>query len=448
MPGWTTCCATRRRSEPGGGGRIFGAAGPRSGRADRARCRRSPTSRRPTSLAPPRATRCGPPWRRWGASPGGLIRSSSTAARFESRDPGDSAVVVGRFPRCGPGEADQALAIARRAFPAWSCTPARERAEVLIRAAALLRQRRFTLAAWEVHECGKPWREADADIAEAIDFCEFYAREMVRLAEPRCRDVPGETNALERIARGVAVVIPPWNFPLAIPTGMTVAALVTGNTVVLKPSERAPMMARLLCGILREAGLPDGVLTMLPGFGEVGQALVSDPRVDLIAFTGSRDVGLEINRRAAEAPPGQDHVKRVIAEMGGKNAIIVDDDADLDESVVGVLQSAFGYAGQKCSACSRVIVLDGIYDAFLARLVEAGKAMKLGPADDPETLVGPVIDAGARKRILDYRRVARQEGRVVLDVDRDERSEEGFYVGPLIVADVKPDARVAQEEIF
>jgi RHH-type proline utilization regulon transcriptional repressor/proline dehydrogenase/delta 1-pyrroline-5-carboxylate dehydrogenase len=368
---------------------------------------------------------------------------------LDSLDPSHRSRIVGRAAMAGAEHAEAAVAAARAALPSWAATPARDRAGVLMKAADIMRRRRFELAAWEIFECGKPWREADADVAEAIDFCEFYAREMVRLSEPRRRDVPGETNASVHVPRGVAVVIPPWNFPLAIPCGMTVAALVAGNTVVLKPAEQSSVIAWHLARILLEAGLPPGALSYLPGRGEeVGQALVNHPGVNLVAFTGSCDVGLLINRQAADTPPGQDHVKRVIAEMGGKNAIIVDDDADLDEAVVGVVQSAFGYAGQKCSACSRVIVLEGIYDAFLARLVEAGKAMKLGPADDPETLVGPVIDAEARKRVLDYRRVAIQEGRVVLDVDRDERSEEGFYVGPLIVADVEPTARVAQEEIF
>ena len=312
-----------------------------------------------------------------------------------------------------------------------------------------MRNRRFELAAWEVFECGKPWAEADGDVAEAIDFCEFYAREMIRLAEPRHRDVPGETNFTEHIPRGVAVVIPPWNFPLAIPTGMTVAALVAGNTVILKPAEQSPVITWHLARVLDEAGLPPGVLNYLPGLGEeAGQALVNHPDVDLIAFTGSRDVGLLINRQAADVKPGQDHVKRVIAEMGGKNAIMIDDDADLDEAVVGVIQSAFGYAGQKCSACSRVIVLDGIYDAFLARLVEAARAVKVGPADDPETLVGPVIDADARRRILDYQRIAATEGRVVFQADAGPLADQGYFVGPMIVADVQPEARVAQEEIF
>ena len=368
---------------------------------------------------------------------------------LDSSDPSRSSRIVSRTAAATAEHAQKAIAAARSAVPAWAATPARDRAGVLVKAAGIMRQRRFELAAWEIFECGKPWREADADVAEAIDFCEFYAREMIRLAEPRRRDVPGETNACEHIPRGVAVVIPPWNFPLAIPCGMTVAALVTGNTVVLKPAEQSPVVAWHLVQILIEAGVPPGALSFLPGRGEeAGQALVNHPGVDLIAFTGSREAGLLINRQAADTRPGQDHVKRVIAEMGGKNAIIVDDDADLDEAVVGVVQSAFGYSGQKCSACSRVIVLEGIHDAFLARLVEAARAVKIGPADQPETLVGPVIDTEARKRILDYRRLATQEGRVVLDADAGELADVGTYVGPLIVADVSPLARVAQEEIF
>ena len=372
----------------------------------------------------------------------------AAAETFASHDPGDSAREIGRFPKATARDARRALTIAREALAGWSSTPAQARAAVLVRAAAILRRRKFTMAAWEVFECAKPWHEADGDVAEAIDFCEYYAREMIRLAAGWHRDVPGETNANAPIARGVAVVISPWNFPLAIPTGMTVAALVTGNTVVLKPSERAPMMAWHLADALREAGLPDGVLTVLPGFGDVGQALVEDPRVDLIAFTGSREVGLAINRRAAEPAAGQDHVKRVIAEMGGKNAIIIDDDADLDEAVVGVLQSAFGYAGQKCSACSRVVVLDRIHDAFLSRLVEAARALSVGPAEDPDTVVGPVIDARARQRIEEYIQIGATEGRVALATDVGPLADRGNYVGPHIIADVRPDARIAQEEVF
>ncbi len=369
--------------------------------------------------------------------------------RLLSLNPSHNSRVVGETSQAGAEHADRAVAAARAAFPDWAATPCRDRAAILIRAAAILRKQRFEIAAWENYECGKPWAEADGDVAEAIDFCEFYAREMMRLSEPRRRDVPGETNFAEHLPRGVAVIIPPWNFPLAIPTGMTVAALVAGNAVILKPSEQAPVMAWHLAKALEEAGLPPGVLNYLPGLGEeAGQALVNHRDVDLIAFTGSREVGLLINRQAADTRPGQDHIKRVIAEMGGKNAIIVDDDADLDEAVVGVIHSAFGYAGQKCSACSRVIVLSGIYNAFVTRLVEAARAVKVGPADDPETLIGPVIDAEARRRILDYQRVAASEGRIVFQGDLGPIADQGYYVGPQIVADVSPSARIAQEEIF
>lgn len=368
---------------------------------------------------------------------------------MDSQDPSQSSRIVGRVASAGAEHADAALESARAATTTWGAVAPEDRAAIMIRAAAIMRRRRFELAAWEIFECGKPWREADADVCEAIDFCEFYAREMIRLAVPRVRDVPGESNVCEPLPRGVAVVIPPWNFPLAIPTGTTVAPLVAGNTVILKPAEQSPIIASKLVEILHQAGVPADALHYLPGLGEeVGQALVNDPRVDVVSFTGSRDVGLMINRQAAETPPGQNHVKRVLAEMGGKNAIIIDDDADLDEAVVGVAHSAFGYAGQKCSACSRVVVLEGIYDAFLSRLVEAAKALKIGPAADPETFVGPVISAEARKSILDYKKLAPTEGRVVLDLDVSAIADQGFYVGPMIVADVRPTARIAREEIF
>ena len=404
----------------------------------RCRCRRFGTSRRSISLGPRTARRCGRRSSRCGCNWGGRIRSPSAATRSTPRAAGSirstRATARGSWARLRwPMSSTRKRPSPRpaRRFPAWSATPAQKRAAVLIEAARIMRNRRFELAAWEVFECGKPWAEADGDIAEAIDFCEFYAREMCRLAEPRHRDASGETNYTEPIARGVAVVIPPWNFPLAIPTGMTVAALVTGNTVVLKPAEQSPVIAWHLAQILdrgrasaRRAQLSSG-----PG-EEAGQALVNHPEVDLIAFTGSRDVGLLINRQAAAVAPGQDHVKRVIAEMGGKNAILIDDDADLDEAVVGVIQSAFGYAGQKCSACSRVIVLAENYDAFLARLIEAARAVKIGPADDPETVVGPVIDAQARSRILEYQRIAAAEGRVVFQARPGRAREPGVLRRP------------------
>ena len=365
------------------------------------------------------------------------------------RDPSDVSYVLGCVDLAKLEHVDPIVKSTRQAFHDWSRTPVRRRAAILVRAAQVMRDRRFALTALEIRECGKPWREADADVAEAIDFCEFYAREMIRLDRGEARDVPGETNRVEHIGRGVVVAIPPWNFPLAIPCGMVVAALVAGNCVILKPAEQSPLIAWELKHILEDSGLPLGVLSFMPGRGEVvGQALVDHPDVDIVSFTGSRAVGLEINRRAADTKPGQDHVKRVIAEMGGKNATIIDDDADLDEAVVGVVQAAFGYSGQKCSACSRAIVLEGVYDAFVGRLAEAVLALRVGPADDPDTNVGPVIDADARRRIEMYQEVARSEGRVVAFGDIGDLGLRGHYVAPMVVADVSPSSRVAQEEIF
>jgi RHH-type proline utilization regulon transcriptional repressor/proline dehydrogenase/delta 1-pyrroline-5-carboxylate dehydrogenase len=313
-----------------------------------------------------------------------------------------------------------------------------------------MRDRLFELAAWEVFECGKPWREATADVDEAIDFCEFYADEAIRLQSEHGIDVPGEENRFEYLPRGVVGVIAPWNFPLAILTGMSAAALATGNTVVMKPAEQSAVVAALLMDIFQEIDLPAGVLNYLPGRGEVaGAALVEHPDVSLIAFTGSRAVGLAINATAAEkSKQGAAQVKRVIAEMGGKNAIIVDADADLDEAVVGVMKSAFGYQGQKCSACSRAIVLAEVYDAFLKRLIDATRSLKIGPAEEPATSVGPVIDEESFRRIKSYIGIGKSEGRLVLGVDPGPLVEQGWYIGPHIFADVPPSARIAQEEIF
>lgn len=363
---------------------------------------------------------------------------------------------IGLATAAGKREADKAVAAAKRAFPAWNSLGVARRAELLKAAAARMRERRSELAAWEVYECGKQWREADGDIAEAIDFCEYYARVALHLEGDVHRvDLAGEENEFVYAPRGVAVVIAPWNFPLAILCGMTTAALVTGNTVVMKPAEQSPIIAAKFMEILTEAGFPPGVVNYLPGLGETaGAALVEHPDTALIAFTGSRAVGLAIHRRAAEisTTPGNtgggNSVKRVIAEMGGKNAIIVDDDADLDEAVAGVLKSAFGYQGQKCSACSRAIVLEAAYGPFLERLVEAARSLKVGPADDPATSVGPVIDEESRRRIEEYCKIGASEGRTALAVDVGPLAREGFYVGPHIFADVAAKARIAQEEIF
>ncbi len=373
----------------------------------------------------------------------------ATANTSESINPSHGREVVGRCAQARPAQAAAAVAAARAALANWRDTEPSERAEYLCRAAAVMRRRRFELAAWQVYECGKGWREADADVAEAIDYCAYYASEMLRLSRPLRRDVPGEENEYFYEPRGVAVVISPWNFPLAIPCGMAAAALVTGNTVILKPAEPAAVNGSKLVEVFQEAGLPPGVLNFLPGRGrEIGPTLCEHPDVDLIAFTGSRAVGLLLNRQAAAVTPGQDHVKRVLAEMGGKNAIIIDDDADLDEAVRGVTVSAFGYQGQKCSACSRVLVLPNVHDAFLARLIEATKSLQIGPAEEPGNFLGPVINAEARQRILDCIDQGQRQAKLVYAGDVGPLATEGFFVGPHIFADVPPTAAIAREEIF
>jgi RHH-type proline utilization regulon transcriptional repressor/proline dehydrogenase/delta 1-pyrroline-5-carboxylate dehydrogenase len=373
----------------------------------------------------------------------------ATEATIDSTNPSHSRQVVGRCGRATVEHAQQAVAAARAAFPAWRDTDPEQRAEYLRRTAQVMRRRRCELAAWQVHECGKQWREADADVAEAIDFCEYYAREMLRLAVPQHWDLPGEENVCFYEPRGVVAVIAPWNFPLAILCGMTTAALVTGNTVIMKPAEQSSVVGAKLMEVFREIDLPPGVVNYLPGQGEeVGPVLVRHPDVAMIAFTGSKNVGLRINREAAEVAAGQDHIKRVLAELGGKNAIIVDEDADMDEAVHGATVSAFGYQGQKCSAGSRVIVHEAVYAAFVKRLVEAARSLKVGPAEDPGNAVGPVIDEEARRRILSYIEKGKQEARLVHAADVGALAGEGCYVGPHIFADVPPSAAIAQEEIF
>lgn len=372
-----------------------------------------------------------------------------TASAFDSLNPSHSRQIVGRCGRATAEQAEQAVAAAKAAFPAWRDTEPEKRADYLFRAAQVMRRRRFELAAWQIYECGKPRREADADVAESIDYCEFYGREMLRLANPRRRVVPGEENVYFYEPRGVAVVIAPWNFPMAILCGMTTAALVTGNTAIMKPAEQSAVIGAKLMEVFQEVGFSPGVVAYLPGIGEeIGPVLVEHPDVALIAFTGSRNVGLHINRQAAEARPRQQHIKRVLAEMGGKNAIIVDDDADMDEAVHGVAASAFGYAGQKCSACSRVIVLEAVYEAFLARLVEATRSLKIAPAEDPGCTVGPVIDADAHQRIRAALDKGKNEGRLVYGGEVGALQDEGYYLAPHVFADVSPAASIAQEEIF
>jgi RHH-type proline utilization regulon transcriptional repressor/proline dehydrogenase/delta 1-pyrroline-5-carboxylate dehydrogenase len=377
-------------------------------------------------------------------------REITTAKKLASLNPSHQKQTIGTTSAAGKAEADQAVAAAQEALAAWNARGVEARTEIIRRAAEIMRERRFELAAWITLECGKPWRESDGDVAEAIDFCEYYARQALRFERPAGFDLPGEDNEFTYVPRGVTAVIAPWNFPLAILCGMTTAALVTGNTVVMKPAEQSAVIGAKLMEVLRDAGVPDGVVNYLPGPGEeAGAALVEHPNVATIAFTGSRAVGLAIHKRAAEiSASGISQVKRVVVEMGGKNAIIVDEDADLDEAVLGVVKSAFGYNGQKCSACSRAIVVGTAYDVFLERLVGAARSLKVGPAEDPATSIGPAIDEEARRKILEYVEIGKREARAVLTTDVGPLAKEGFFTGPQIFADVKPESRLAQEEIF
>jgi RHH-type proline utilization regulon transcriptional repressor/proline dehydrogenase/delta 1-pyrroline-5-carboxylate dehydrogenase len=369
-----------------------------------------------------------------------------TETTVDSLNPSNSSEVVGRIGLISVAQADQAIAAAKAAFPAWKRTPVKQRAEILRRAADLMQQRRQELVAWMCLETGKVIREADPEVSEAIDFCRYYADAMERLENGVAYDYPGETNRYHYQPRGISLIISPWNFPLAIPTGMTVASLAAGNCTLLKPAEVSSVIGAKLAEILIEAGMPRGVFQFVPGKGSsVGAHMVRHPDVHMITFTGSQEVGCRIYREAAELQPGQKHLKRVIAEMGGKNAIIVDESADLDQAVQGVVQSAFGYSGQKCSACSRVVVLEPIYETFLRRLVEATRSLNLGNAEHPSTRVGPVIDAAARDRIREYIEKGKLESKIALELPAPEG---GFFVGPVIFRDVSPTGVIAQEEIF
>ncbi len=370
----------------------------------------------------------------------------TTKEWLPSVNPAAPREIVGRVPVAGVVEVERALATATAFAPKWRQIAVRERVKLLARAAEIMRRRRMELAAWEVFEVGKNWREADADVIEAIDYLEYYSREMLRLDVPRVtQTIPGESNVYLYDPRGIAAVIAPWNFPLAILTGMTAAALVAGNCALVKPAEQSPVIGALMMEILREAGLPAGACQLLQGGGDIGARLVRHAGVYLIAFTGSREVGLEILRIAHDTQPGQQHVKRVICEMGGKNAIIVDEDADLDEAVSHIVESAFGYQGQKCSACSRLILVQEVYDSLLERLIEAVKSLKMGPTEDPGNFVGPVIDAAAHARITGFLELGKREGRCLL---AREAAQHGFFIGPAIFDNIAPQHRLATEEIF
>ncbi len=365
-----------------------------------------------------------------------------------SVDPGDESRVVALAPRAGGAEVDAALDALSGAAPAWAATPAAERAACLLGAAEWIRARRAELGALCVRECAKPWVEADADVAEAIDFLEYYARGALELDRGApLLQVPGERNALRYRSRGICAVIAPWNFPLAIPTGMLSAALVTGNACVLKPAEQAPGCGSMVAEALFAGGVPAGALALVPGEGDAGAALVRDPRVHTIAFTGSSAVGTEIVREAANIRPGQTRLKRVIAELGGKNCVIVDSDADLDDVVRAVMRSAFAYAGQKCSAASRLLAHDAVADVLRERLAGAVEALQVGQADTFGIDVGPLIDREAQARVDDYGEIAARDG-AILARGGGQLPTQGCFCAPALVAELRPESRILREEIF
>jgi 1-pyrroline-5-carboxylate dehydrogenase len=373
----------------------------------------------------------------------------TTEAKLQSLNPADRTQVVGRFQKATKELANRAVETAFEAFQSWKGTIPSARAELLFRVAALLRQRKHEMSAWMIHEVAKSWAEADGDTAEAIDFCEFYGREMLRYANPpSLTKIPGEENRLEYIPLGVGAVIPPWNFPLAIMAGMTVASVVTGNTVVLKPSSDAPTIAYKFFELLEEAGMPAGIVNFMTGSGaEVGDVVVDHPKTRYVAFTGSKEVGLRINERAAKVNEGQIWIKRVVAEMGGKDAIIVADDANLDDAATGIVQSAFGFQGQKCSACSRAIIDAKVYESMLEKIAERTQQIKVGDPGDPKTSMSAVINEKAFQTINSYIQKGQTEGgRLVAGGGSD--GEQGFFIEPTVIADVKPLSTIEQEEIF
>ncbi|MCX6151759.1 MAG: L-glutamate gamma-semialdehyde dehydrogenase [Ignavibacteriales bacterium] len=371
-----------------------------------------------------------------------------TEQTLTSFNPSNKDEVVANFYKGTKELADFAVKEAAKKFEQWKYVPAEKRVEILMKAAQIAKKRRFEINAWMIIEAGKNFIEADADTAEAIDFMEFYAREMLRYAAKQpITPIKGEKNELVYLPLGVGVVVPPWNFPFAILVGMSSAAIVTGNTIVLKPSSDTPMMGQLFFEIMKQAGLPGGVLNFMPGSGaEVGDTLVAHPLTRFISFTGSMEVGIHINKLAAEVQPGQKWLKRVVAEMGGKDSIIVDSEVkNLDNAVSGVVASAYGFQGQKCSACSRVIVDAKVYDKFIVKLKEEVDKIKVGPAKDNYP-AGPVIGASAERTILKYIEIGKQEGKLLCGGEKVEGN--GYYIKPTVIVDVDPMARISQEEIF
>jgi 1-pyrroline-5-carboxylate dehydrogenase len=372
-----------------------------------------------------------------------------TSGKIKSTNPADPSEVVGIHQRAEREHAEQAMQAAQAAFAKWKNATIEERAGLLARVGHILRERKHEFSAWMVYEVGKNWAEADADTAECIDFCEFYAREAMRLSRVETPvQLPGERDELMYIPLGVGAVIPPWNFPLAIMAGMTLASIVCGNTVILKPSSDSPTIAAKFFEALQEAGMPDGVVNFCPGGGSTfGNAIVEHPLTRYIAFTGSKEVGLDIHARAAQPKPGQRWIKRTVLEMGGKDSMIVEADANLDAAVEGTAQAAFGFQGQKCSACSRVIVDEKIYDVFVQRLKERVEKIKIGdPAEN--FAMGPVVNEGAMNSILEYMEVGRKEGRLLTGGGRASEAGSGYFLKPTVFVDIPPQGRLAQEEVF
>jgi 1-pyrroline-5-carboxylate dehydrogenase len=375
-------------------------------------------------------------------------KAVETDREIPSVNPSNPSQVVGRVGRATEREADMALEAATNTFDSWSKTGPEARARILLRAAAIMRRRKFEMLAWEVHEGGKPWDEADAQVAEAIDFLEYYAREMLRLKDGvDIYSVPGEESRYFYQPMGVGVIIAPWNFPTAILTGMSSAAIVTGNTIVMKPSEYTSVLGAKVAEIFDEAGLPPGVLNFCPGYGsEVGDYLVTDARTRFVSFTGSVATGLRINELAAKQIENQRWIKRVIVETGGKDAMIIDDSADLDAAASDIVKSAYGYSGQKCSAASRAILHRDVYDDVLSRVVEKAEALKIGVPEDANVKMGPLISEPQFEKVSDYIETGKNEGERVLGDDPSD-PENGYFVPPTVF-EVEPEARVAQEEIF
>jgi 1-pyrroline-5-carboxylate dehydrogenase len=372
-----------------------------------------------------------------------------TSDKIKSINPAKPSQLVGLHQKAGKEHVEPAMQAALAAFASWSRTSFEERASLLFQVGDVLRERKFEFCAWLVFEVSKNWAEADADIAETIDFCEYYAREALRLSRTELPvQMPGERDTLMYIPLGVGAVIPPWNFPCAIMAGMTLASIVSGNTVILKPSSDSPTIAAKFVELLEECGLPEGVVNFCPGAGaSFGNAVVAHPKTRYIAFTGSREVGLDINKSAATQAPGQIWIKRTILEMGGKDAIIVDADADVDSAVEGVAQAAFGFQGQKCSACSRAIVDERIYDIFLEKLKARVEKITVGdPAVNAN--MGAVINEGSMKSILEYIEVGKKDGRVITGGGPAKNAGEGYFLQPTVIADIPAGSRLEQEEVF